>query len=204
MIGRASPSQRRRSGNPDPNSNPKSSCSSSNHAPPMPRIARPLLMWSSVVAILAVSVGARKRVRADHEPDADPRRGLGPGGQRQPALEVGTGRVADDGVEVVPRPERVVAQLVGPDPGLEQRMARPVYWFQQSAPILTSGTSPPLRPDGASRRAGLAAGCRGRRRHRRQRRSPRRGCYRSRRAIPPRATPRASVIHATQSTGSRR
>ncbi len=25
----------------------------------MPRIARPLLMWSSVVAILAVSVGAR-------------------------------------------------------------------------------------------------------------------------------------------------
>ena len=59
MIGRASPSQRRRSGNPDPNSNPKSSCSSSNHAPPMPRIARPLLMWSSVVAILAVSVGAR-------------------------------------------------------------------------------------------------------------------------------------------------
>ena len=38
---------------------PKSSCSSSNHAPPMPRIARPPLMWSSVVAILAVSAGLR-------------------------------------------------------------------------------------------------------------------------------------------------
>ena len=59
MIGSASPSQRSRSGNPEPNSSPKSSCSSSNHAPPMPRIARPLLMWSSVVAILAARVGSR-------------------------------------------------------------------------------------------------------------------------------------------------
>ena len=59
MIGSASPSQRRRSGNPDPKSHPKSWCSSSNHAPPMPRMARPLLMWSRVVAIFAVSVGAR-------------------------------------------------------------------------------------------------------------------------------------------------
>ena len=38
---------------------PKSWCSSSNHAPPIPRIARPPLMWSSVVAILAVSAGLR-------------------------------------------------------------------------------------------------------------------------------------------------
>ena len=59
MTGSASPSQRSRSGNPDPKSSPKSSCSSSNHAPPMPRIARPPLMWSSVVAIFAVSVGSR-------------------------------------------------------------------------------------------------------------------------------------------------
>ena len=59
MTGTASPSHRSRSGKPDPNSSPNASCSSSNHAPPMPRIARPPLMWSRVVAILAVSVGAR-------------------------------------------------------------------------------------------------------------------------------------------------
>ena len=59
MIGRASPSQRSRSGNPDPKSIPKSRCSSSNHAPPMPRMARPPEMWSSVVAIFATSAGLR-------------------------------------------------------------------------------------------------------------------------------------------------
>jgi hypothetical protein len=59
MIGSASLSQRNRSGNPDPNSNPNASCSVSNHAPPMPRIARPPEMWSRVVAIFAVSAGSR-------------------------------------------------------------------------------------------------------------------------------------------------
>ena len=59
MIGSASPSQRSRSGKPLPNGIPKATCSSSNHAPPMPRIARPSEMWSSVVAILAVRVGVR-------------------------------------------------------------------------------------------------------------------------------------------------
>ena len=38
---------------------PKSRCSSSNQAAPIPRIARPLLMWSSVVAILATTAGLR-------------------------------------------------------------------------------------------------------------------------------------------------
>ena len=59
MIGSASPSQRSRSGNPEPNSSPKSSCSSSNQAPPMPRIARPPLTWSRVVAIFATRAGLR-------------------------------------------------------------------------------------------------------------------------------------------------
>ena len=59
MIGSASPSQRSRSGKPEPNSIPKSSCSSSNQAPPIPRIARPPLMWSSVVAIFATRAGLR-------------------------------------------------------------------------------------------------------------------------------------------------
>ncbi len=34
-------------------------CSSSIHAPPMPRIARPSLMWSSVAAVLATRPGLR-------------------------------------------------------------------------------------------------------------------------------------------------
>ena len=59
MTGSASPSQRSRSGNPSPNGRPYALCSVSNHAPPMPRIARPPEMWSSVVAIFAVSVGSR-------------------------------------------------------------------------------------------------------------------------------------------------
>ena len=59
MIGSASPSQRSRSGKPLPNSNPNASCSSPNHAAPMPRMARPFEMWSSVVAILAVRAGSR-------------------------------------------------------------------------------------------------------------------------------------------------
>ena len=59
MIGSASPSQRSRSGKPLPNSSPNASCSSSNQAAPMPRIARPLEMWSRVVAIFAVRAGSR-------------------------------------------------------------------------------------------------------------------------------------------------
>ena len=59
MIGSASPSQRRRSGKPLPNSSPNASCSVSNQAPPIPRIARPFEMWSRVVAILAVRAGLR-------------------------------------------------------------------------------------------------------------------------------------------------
>ncbi len=59
MTGSASPSQRSRSGGPEPNGSPKAVCSVSNHAAPMPRIARPPLMWSRVVAILAVTAGSR-------------------------------------------------------------------------------------------------------------------------------------------------
>ena len=59
MTGSASASQRSRSGGPSPKRSPKPACSSPNQAAPIPRIARPLLMWSSVVAILATSVGSR-------------------------------------------------------------------------------------------------------------------------------------------------
>ena len=60
MSSAASSSQVSRSPKPDPNSIPKASCSRSNQAPPMPRIARPLLMWSSVVASFTVNAGFRK------------------------------------------------------------------------------------------------------------------------------------------------
>ena len=59
MIGSAWRSQRSRSGGPDPNSNPKSWASPSNQAAPIPRMDRPLLMWSSVVAIFATRAGSR-------------------------------------------------------------------------------------------------------------------------------------------------
>ena len=60
MTGKASPSHRSRSGKPLPNGNPNATCSVSNQAAPIPRMARPLLMWSSVVAIFATRAGSRK------------------------------------------------------------------------------------------------------------------------------------------------
>ena len=38
---------------------PSPSCSVSNQAPPIPRIARPLLMWSSAVICFATTAGLR-------------------------------------------------------------------------------------------------------------------------------------------------
>ena len=59
MIGNASASQRRRSPGLEPKGMPKATCSVSNQAAPMPRMARPPLMWSSVVIILATRAGLR-------------------------------------------------------------------------------------------------------------------------------------------------
>ena len=60
MICTASSSQRSRSpGRAAELDARRRACSVSNHAPPMPRIARPPLMWSSVVAIFATSAGLR-------------------------------------------------------------------------------------------------------------------------------------------------
>src|SRR5438105_5491482 len=59
MMRTASSSQRSRSPGECPNSTPKAVCSVSNHAPPIPRIARPFDMWSRVVAIFATSAGLR-------------------------------------------------------------------------------------------------------------------------------------------------
>ena len=53
-------------GGPDPNAKPKSCASSSFQAAPMPRMARPPLIWSSVVAVLATSVGSRYNSDGPH------------------------------------------------------------------------------------------------------------------------------------------
>ena len=54
-----SSSQSSRWPKPDPKSIPKAVCSSSNHAPPMPRVARPPLMWSIVVSDFTARPGFR-------------------------------------------------------------------------------------------------------------------------------------------------
>ena len=60
MIPTDSSRRSSRSPKPDPQAwIPNALCSRSNQAPPMPRIARPSLMWSTVVASFAVSPGSR-------------------------------------------------------------------------------------------------------------------------------------------------
>ena len=59
-------------------------------------------------------------VGADHQPKRHPAGHRRPARQRQVALEDGAAPVALDGVEVVPRPERVIPQLVGPSAGALQ------------------------------------------------------------------------------------
>ena len=119
MIGRASPSQRSRSGKPSPKGMPKASCSGSNQAAPSPRIARPFEMWSRVVTILAVNAGAGTCSRRPSGRSGSAR-SPAPRPRAEPTLEDGAVRVAHDRVQVVPGPERVVAQPIGPQPGLQQ------------------------------------------------------------------------------------
>ena len=65
-----------------------------------------------------------ERVRPDEQPEPDPLRRLGQGGQRGIALEDRLVRLAEDREDVIPRPEGVVAELVGPLAGRQER--RPV------------------------------------------------------------------------------
>ena len=74
-----------------------------------------------------------ERVCSDHQPDPHMLRRLRPGRQRQPAFQDRPIGAADDGVEVVPRPERVIAQLVRPLASLEQERPRRVLVPAQGA-----------------------------------------------------------------------
>ena len=47
---------------------PKASCSAPNHAPPIPMIARPPLMWSIVVMLLTPSPGFRNGFALTNRP----------------------------------------------------------------------------------------------------------------------------------------
>ena len=70
MAAADSSSQSRRCPNPVPKSIPAAVCSRSNQAPPRPAMARPSLMWSSVVSILATRAGFRNVLA----PTSSPRR----------------------------------------------------------------------------------------------------------------------------------
>ena len=92
---------------------------SSIHAPPMPRIARPSLTWSSVATVLATSPGLRNVLAPTRRPEPGLLGLAGPGVEQRPALEDRLVRVAEDRVEVVPRPEVGVAEAVDPLGGVE-------------------------------------------------------------------------------------
>ena len=80
-------------------------------------------------------------VRPDEQPEADPLGGLGERRERGVALEDRLVRVAEDRVEVVPRPERVVAELVGPAAGRQER--RPVARLAPEVDAQSSRSSSP-------------------------------------------------------------
>ena len=89
----------------------------------MPRIARPSLMWSRVASGLGDEARVAERVGADEQAEPRPLGGRAQAASSRPALEDRLVRVAEDRVEVVPRPEVVVAEAVDP-PG-PPRASRP-------------------------------------------------------------------------------
>ena len=117
----------------------------------MPRMARPPEMWSSVVASFADERGLPERVGADHQADPDLGRRLRPGRDRQPALVVRAVRVADDRIQVIPRPERVVAEVVGPDARREQARPFRVLVPAERADLDLAHGPPPSSNPGAAR-----------------------------------------------------
>ena len=120
MTGSASPSQRSRSGEPDAEREAEGLVLFSNHAAPMPRIARPPEMWSSVVAIFAVRAGSRNVFAPTISPIRIRSVACAQAASVSQPSNIGPVESPDDRVQVVPRPERVVAEPVGPLPGLEQ------------------------------------------------------------------------------------
>ena len=95
-----------------PNSIPCASCSSSCHAAPRPAMTRPPLAWSIVVSDFATTPRVPEGVRADEQPEPGARSSPSPRRRawRSPRRRACTGR--RDRVQVVPRPDVLVAELV--------------------------------------------------------------------------------------------
>ena len=191
MISTDSASRSRRSPNPVPKSSPNAACSSSNQPPPSPRIARPPLMWSTVVASFAVSPGLRNVFAATRRPSRARVVTRRDGRERRPALELrgrrrrprrpGGGRRSRGRRRRRPRPSSTASRSDG----------QSVRWTQNAAPIRTGW--------GAMGRCTLGSG------HRRDavrsgRCRPRRPCR------PPRAPPSwpGSTTAAARSRSVRR
>ena len=136
-----SSSQSSRWPKPDPKSMPWALCSCSIHAPPMPRIARPSLTWSSVAAIFADEARVAERVGPDEQPEPRPLGRHAAAARARPALEDRLVRVAEDRVEVVPRPEVVVAEPVDALGGVEH-LGQSVAWFQSRMPSFVRSSGP--------------------------------------------------------------
>ena len=86
----------------------------------MPRIARPFEMWSSVVAILAVSAGSRNVFAPTISPIRIRSVACAHAASVSQPSKIGPIGAADDRIEMVPGPEGVVAEAVRPLAGLEQ------------------------------------------------------------------------------------
>ena len=120
-----SSSQSRRWPKPVPKSMPWAVCSGSIHAPPMPRIARPSLTWSSVAADLGDEARVPERVGTDEEPQSRLLRLAGPRVEQRPALEDRLVRVAEDRVNVIPRPQVRIPEPIDPPGRVEHLIPGP-------------------------------------------------------------------------------
>ena len=96
---------------------PKAANSISFQPAPRPRTRRPPLISSTVAAILASIAGAWNAVAATSGPSVIRRRRRGEAGQHRPRLPGAAGAVVAGAAveEVVAVPERVEAELLGPE-----------------------------------------------------------------------------------------
>src|SRR2546426_5532520 len=141
MMRTASSSQRSRSPGECPTSIPYATCSVSNQAPPIPRIARPFEMWSRVVAIFATSAGFRnvlaptiRPIRACCVASAQAARLSHPsnmGPSSEPTIGYRWSQVHRSSY-----PSRSAVTAASRNAG------QSVYWFQQSAPNLIGSAMP--------------------------------------------------------------
>ena len=127
MSPTASSSRSRRSPKPAPKSMPKASCSRSNQPPPEAEDEPAVGQVVDGRGELRGEPGVAERVGGDKQAEAGPVGQHGQRRQRRPALELGVGRVALVGEQVVVDPEGVPAGTFGRQARVAQvRPVRPV------------------------------------------------------------------------------